>query len=408
MMYLNNNQFFKKKEIFVLIFLVLISVLIRIPIIFIFGDTSLDWEWGLLVNNLIDHRTLSYQKFDDFLLPNLFMPPLYAYYLYLFSFLNLELYNYINVILFSQAFLAAGSVVVFYKINKIFFSQKMSFYCSLVFSFFPLNAYACSQISSISLQTFFLLLFFYFFFKLTNKINLLTIFLFSFISGLLILLRGEFILILVFSILYLFIFFKIKFKNIFIIILVSLITISPYLVRNILVFDKITITKSLGFNLWKGNNINSGVEGSEFMNEELKEKIHAFDKDKLFRINIDKVFMDEAINNITNAPEKYFILFIKKIISFIFIDINSSYPNYYNLLHYLPLFLIGTMSLVGIILSDKKSSKMNYLILIYFLNILIFSSFFILPRYKLAILPLQLIFTNIFINNIKNYFIKSK
>ena len=71
MMYLNNNQFFKKKEIFVLIFLVLISVLIRIPIIFIFGDTSLDWEWGLLVNNLIDHRTLSYQKFDDFLLPNL-------------------------------------------------------------------------------------------------------------------------------------------------------------------------------------------------------------------------------------------------------------------------------------------------------------------------------------------------
>ena len=91
-----------------------------------------------------------------------------------------------------------------------------------------------------------------------------------------------------------------------------------------------------------------------------------------------------------------------------FIDINSSYPNYYNLLHYLPLFLIGVMSLVGIFLSDKKSSKMNYLILIYFLNILIFSSFFILPRYKLAILPLQLIFTNIFINNIKNYFIKSK
>ena len=407
MMYLNNNQFFKKKETFVLIFLVLISVLIRIPIIFIFGDTSLDWEWGSLVNNLIEHRTLSYKKFDDFLLPNLFMPPLYAYYLYLFSFLNLELYNYINVILFSQAFLAAVSVVVFYKINKIFFSQKMSFYCSLIFSFFPMHAYACSQISSISLQTFFLLLFFYFFFELANRRNLLTIFLFSFISGLLILLRGEFILILVFSILYLFIFFKTKLKNIFIIILISIITISPYLVRNILVFDKITITKSLGFNLWKGNNINSGVEGSEFMNADLKEKIYSVDKNKLFRINIDKVFMDEAINNITNAPGKYFILFVKKIISFIFIDINSSQPNYYNPLHYLPLFLIGAMSLIGIILSDKKSSKMNYLILIYFLNVLIFSSFFILPRYKLAILPLQLIFTNIFINNFKNYFIKS-
>jgi len=407
MTYLNNNQFFKKRETFVLIFLVLLSVLIRIPIIFIFGDTNLDWEWRQLVNNFIEHDTLSYRKFDDFLLPNLFMPPLYAYYLYLFSFLNLELHNYINVVLFSQALLAAVSVAIFYKINKIFFSQKVSFYSSLIFSFFPIHAYACSQISSISLQTFFLLSFFYFFFQLNKKKDFLTTFTFSLISGLLILLRGEFILILIISILYLFIFFKVNLKNILIIIIISLITISPYLIRNILIFEEITITKSFGFNLWKGNNINSGVEGSEFMNEKLKEKIDAVYKDKFFRINMDKIFMEEAIKNISDAPKKYFTLYIKKIISFIFIDIDSTQPNYYNPLHYLPLLLIGITSLIGIILSDKKSSKMNYLILIFFLHILIFSSFFILPRYKLAILPLQLIFTNIFILNIKKYFIKS-
>ena len=407
MTYLNNNQFFKKKETFVLIFLVLLSVLIRIPIIFIFGDTNLDWEWGQLVNNLIAYDTLSYKKFDDFLLPNLYMPPLYAYYLYLFSFLNLELHNYINVVLFSQALLAAVSVAIFYKINKIFFSQKVSFYSSLIFSFFPIHAYACSQISSISLQIFLLLAFFYFFFQLNKKKDFLTTFTFSLISGLLILLRGEFILILIISILYLFIFFKVNLKNILIIIIISLITISPYLIRNILIFEEITITKSFGFNLWKGNNINSGVEGSEFMNEKLKEKIDAVYKNKLFRINVDKIFMKEAIKNISDAPRKYFTLYIKKIISFIFIDVDSTQPNYYNPLHYLPLLLIGITSLIGIILSDKKSSKMNYLILIFFLNILIFSSFFILPRYKLAILPLQLIFTNIFILNIKKYFIKS-
>ena len=407
MMYLNNNQFYKKRETFVLIFLVLLSVLIRIPIIFIFGDTNLDWEWGQLVNNLIAYDTLSYRKFDDFLLPNLFMPPLYAYYLYLFSFLNLELHNYINVVLFSQALLAAVSVAIFYKINKIFFSQKVSFYSSLIFSFFPIHAYACSQISSISLQTFFLLSFFYFFFQLNKKKDFLTTFTFSLISGLLILLRGEFILILIISILYLFIFFKVNLKNILIIIIISLITISPYLIRNILIFEEITITKSFGFNLWKGNNINSGVEGSEFMNEKLKEKIDAVYKNKLFRINMDKIFMEEAIKNISDSPIKYFTLYIKKIISFIFIDVDSTQPNYYNPLHYLPLLLIGITSLIGIILSDKKSSKMNYLILIFFMNILIFSSFFILPRYKLAILPLQLIFTNIFILNIKKYFIKS-
>ena len=72
MMYLNNNQFFKKKEKFLLVFLLLLSVSIRIPVIFIFGDTSLEWEWGPLVNNLITYGILSYKKFDDFLLPNLF------------------------------------------------------------------------------------------------------------------------------------------------------------------------------------------------------------------------------------------------------------------------------------------------------------------------------------------------
>ena len=407
MMNLNNNQFFKKKETLILIFLILISVLIRIPIIFIFGEVNLQGEWRQLVNNLIVHGTLSYQNFDDFLLPNLFMPPLYAYYLYLFSFLHLELQNYINYILFSQVFLAAASVGIFYKINKIFFSKKISFYSSLIFSFFPIHVYACSQISSISLQTFFLLSFFYLFFRLNNKTSFLTIFIFSFISGLLILLRGEFIVILIFSIFYLFIFFKVKLKNILLIMLISTITISPYLIRNILIFDEITITKSLGFNLWKGNNINSGVEGSELINEKLKQKIDLVYKDKFYRINVDEIFMKEAINNLINAPEKYFISYIEKIIAFIFVDSNSTQTNYYNPFHYIPLLLIGATSLLGIILSDKKSSKMNYLILTFLLNVLIFSSFFILPRYKLTILPLQIIFTNILINKFKNYFIKS-
>lgn len=188
--------------------------------------------------------------------------------------------------------------------------------------------------------------------------------------------------------------------------LISIITISPYLTRNILTFDKITITKSFGFNLWKGNNINSGVEGSEFMDETLKEKVNSVYKDKFFRINVDKIYMKEAIDNIKNDQEKYLISYFKKILAFLFIDNNSTQPNYYNPFHYLPLLLIGVTSLLGIILSDKKSTKMNYLILIFLLNVLIFSSFFILPRYKLSILPLQLIFTNILINNIKSYFTK--
>ena len=120
-MYLYNYKFFKKKETFVLISLILISVLIRIPVILILGDVNLENEWGILVNNLIEHGVLALKKFDSFLLPNLWMPPLYAYYIYLFSFFNLEDQNFVLLILSSQVLLASISVGVFYKINKIFF-----------------------------------------------------------------------------------------------------------------------------------------------------------------------------------------------------------------------------------------------------------------------------------------------
>ena len=156
-----NYHFFKNKEINIVVFLFLFSFFLRIPVILLFGDQGLENEWDGLVYNLIAHGKLAYDL-DGFLLPNLYMPPLYAYYLYFFSFFNLEDKNYIILILSSQIFLASISVVVFYKINKFFFSQKISFYSSLIFSLFPLHMYACSQISSISLQMFLAIFYLYF------------------------------------------------------------------------------------------------------------------------------------------------------------------------------------------------------------------------------------------------------
>ncbi len=205
----NNYHQLKSKEISVLVLLILFSFFIRIPIILMYGDTSLEHEWGLLVNNLVKHGQLVYEIFDNgYMLPNLWMPPLYAYYLYCFSFFGLEEQNYILLILFSQMLLASISVAIFYKINKLFFSQKISIYSSLLFSIFPLHVYASGQISSITLQVFLIIFFFYFFFRIINKKNFSSIVLFSFISGLLVLLRGEFAIILIISIFYLFFFLK--------------------------------------------------------------------------------------------------------------------------------------------------------------------------------------------------------
>jgi hypothetical protein len=418
-MYLINFQILKDKKIF---YLFTFSLLARIISIFTIGDTSLENEWSLLVSYLTDYGKLYsifpalvnaswiessfiISNFENPLVPNVFMPPLYAFYLYLFKFLNLSNELYILTILFSQAILSTISVIIFYNINKIFFSEKVSFFGSLIFSFFPLHIYACAQISSVILQSFLLILFFYLFFKISKTGRIFDICFLSLVSGLLILLRGEFIALFVLSILYLSI-LKIKIKNTFIILFFTFIVISPYIARNIILLDKVTITKSVGYNLWKGNNSLSTVEGNSYFDTSLGKKISNVSFDNYYDINVDKVFQKEALKNIKNNPIHYLKLYIAKFLSFIFIDINSTYPNYYNPTHYIPVLLIGITSVIGIILSDKKSLLMNFLILFFLANISLVSIFFILPRYTLATLPLQIIFSNIFFSYIKNNFFK--
>ena len=414
-MYLNNYQHLKNKETYLLFFLFLFSFLIRIPVIFIFGDTRLDNEWGIIVNNLTDYGKFSLINFGDFFVPSLFMPPLYAFYLYFFKIFHFNNEIYIQVVLFSQIILSSFSVVIFYNINKLFFSNKICILGTLIFSLFPLHIYACAQISSIILQSFLMITFFYFFLKTMKENNFYNICFLSLASGLLILLRGEFIAFFLLSILYLALFIKINLKSILIIILLTFVVISPYLMRNIIVLDTITITKSIGFNLWKGNNPQTDVEGKNYIyvsifdqeDLDLREQINKVPEDKYYEINLDKVFLSEGIKNINNDPIKYFGLYLKKILSFLFIDLNSSNPYYYHPLHYLPVLFISITSIIGIILSKKNSYQINFLILFFIVNIAIVSVFFILPRYKLAIIPLQIIFSNIFFEYIKKNFFKT-
>ena len=412
-MYLKNYQQLKNKETYLLIFLFLFSFFIRIPSIFIFGDTSLENEWKILVNNLTNYgklySVLPYFlfKFDNFFVPNVFMPPLYAFYLYCFKFFNFSNELYIQAVLISQIILSSFSVVIFYNLNKFFFSNKISILGTLIFSLFPLHIYACGQISSGILQSFLIVTFFYFFFKTVKKDNFFNICFLSLTSGLLILLRGEFIALFLLSILYIALFLRIKLKSIVMIILLTTVVISPYLIRNIILVDTVTITKSLGYNLYKGNNPNSTVEGNANFDLNLKEQLIKVPKDNYYDINTDKVFLNEGLKNIKNNPTRYFSLYLKKNFSFIFIDLNSSYPNYYHPLHYLPALFIGITSIIGIILSNKNSYQINFLILFFIANVTIVSVFFILPRYSLAIIPLQIIFSNIFFENIKNNFFKT-
>ena len=377
--------------------LIVASFLIRILTVYFIKDTHIEHEWSHLLNNLIEHKSYSFRSFNGELVPSVLIPPLYAFFLYfihVISFLKDSYFLYL--VFFIQIVLSTYSVYLFYQINQNFFSNKFSIINSFIFSIIPLNIYICGQISSANIQLFLSLLFLKLLFTLIKNKTQKNIIFFSIVSGLLILCRGEFVIIFVFTLFFIFISKKIDIINLIKILIIVFLVISPYVIRNYIHFNQFIIVKSLGYNLWKGNNQLSKVEGygnfqiNDF--KKLHDKVKSINKDKYYEINWDNIFLEEAINNIEKNPIIYLKLFFKKLFSFYFIDLESSYPNYYNFFHIFPVIILSLLALPSLIVFFRNNKFENkYLGLYFFFNLVIFSVFFILPRYKLVILPVQII-----------------
>ena len=389
---LNISFLDNKRKIFT--FLFIISFVARIIISYFYGDKNLENEWAILVNNLYNYGTLSMLRFDNLLVPNLWMPPIYAYFVYLHTIIFGFDDNLTNYVIASQIIISSLTTIIFYKIILNFFSTKICIYGSVLFSFFPLIVYSASQISSVTIYLFLLLIFVLLIINLLNqnsRFHYQQYILIGFVAGLLILTRRDFILIYFFSLIYSFLFFKASIKKLLLILLVTSITISPYILRNYVSFDKFIVHSGLGYNLWKAYNSNAKVDGYHIESDKLKSKINLVPKDIYYRINEDKIYLEEAKNFIKDNPNKTIELFFHRLFSLLFIDLQSSQQNYYNIFHILPNTLISFFSIIGLILYNKKNSKFNYLVLTMMIILLVYSLFALMPRYKIYILPFQIL-----------------
>ncbi len=384
-----------------IILILLLAILARIFSIYFYGDYEIDMEWGVMLSNLEENRLLSVRSVDGVPVPNIFMPPLYPIFLYAIKLIFQDSEVFLKVTLIIQLILSIFSIFIIYKILQQLFSKKFSLLGTLIYSFFPLNIYAVSQISSITLQMFLINVFIFSFIKIFKNFDLKNITLFSTSSALLILLRGEFFVFVILSLGYLFLN---NFKNLWKITgigLLIIMLISPYLYRNYKIFGVITITKSSGYNLLKGNHPSTVVEGIGMFGD--VGLIVPAVKDKMDKLKLkgpikehdlikDKILMDQAIKFIKEDPARYLKLYFKKFVAFMFIDTNSNYPNYYSLPHIIPKVILSITSILGLILVfSLKFNIANYFVLFYLSNIGLFSFFFILPRYSLSLLTIQII-----------------
>ena len=389
------------------IFISIISSLtvIKIFISLYFGDVSIDMEWNIIYQNLVNYGEFSYHELYGTRLPTVYMPPLYPYFLYSFSFLGFDQLTTVKLILLSQCILSFFSLIIFFKILKNYFDEQKSYIISIIYFIFPLNFYASTQISSVSIQVFCFIFFIYFFLNLRTLRDYLFLGLFSSLS---ILVRGEFwLLFLILIIFRILINFK-NFKYFLLTLVVTLLMISPILLKNFKTFDRIVITKSFGYNLWRGNSDELNINGNFYNIDVLKDDFIKSDEDiKKFDLYVDNFFLKKAKENLTNNPYKYIKHYFNKFFAFSIFNYNSNYPNYYNPLVFIPEIIISVLAILGIIINiiNKRDYEILIMILYYLALIPIF---FVLPRYKLFILPLYFIFASQFLIYLSNIFSKKQ
>lgn len=386
-------------------FILSFGLILGLISIYYFGDRTLDNEWKIMVYNLEEHNILSSRTINGELIPNIFMPPLYPLFLFSIKKIIFGQNIYIPTILCIQLFLYLLSGAILEKTLDLLIDKNFAKIGMTIFILFPLNIYSVGQISSINLNLFLMLIFIYSFIQIYKNNYLIYILSFSISASLLMLLRGEFFIFFLFSLFYLLL-KKNFFYHVLSAFLISLVVLSPYLIRNFKDFGVITITKSTGFNLLKGNNPLSKVEGVAMWDgydvvPDLKVKLDNIRPYKKYDVISDKIFLERAIEFISEDPKRYMKLYLKKTLSFLFIDVESSYPGYYSFLNIIPKLLLSVTSLISIIIFfNFKINLYNYFVLYYFSNIGLFSFFFILPRYTLSILPIQIILSIFLIKKI--------
>ena len=396
-----------------------ISFIARTIATYFFADENLTNEWAIIIHNyeltgvfgyyVLENNTFVTPKFaevGDIVLPTAFMPPLYLYIILFLKKISFGILNLPFLVIISQILISSLTIYIFYKLIRQFEDKNFSIIITSIFSLFPLNVWIVSQISSITVQIFLIVSFFFLVVRFQQTDRFKFLFFFSVVSAFLILTRGEFLLFYFLTIFYFFIFIRKKFSSIVVSLVITILIISPYLYKNYNIFNELTLTKSFGYNLLKGNNPNFKVDGDAyFLEDQFKNISSSIKPNNEFEIQLDDIYKDKAINYIKSDPTKYTIFYFKKVISFLFFDIRSTYPNYYNIFHLLPKLILSILTLVGCFYLIKKKGFHQYLVIYYFSNIFLFSIFFILPRYSLILLPIQILISMTVIKKILRKFI---
>ena len=83
----------KFKSSTLLSIVVFIGLAIRLFAIYVYGDSKLENEWAIIINNLINHGSFALYSFDGNLIPTVFMPRYIFFFYFFLKYLHLKPQN---------------------------------------------------------------------------------------------------------------------------------------------------------------------------------------------------------------------------------------------------------------------------------------------------------------------------
>ena len=359
------------------------------------------WEYEQIAINILNGQGFTY-----FYLGTVY----YSFTAPLYSFLCAAVYFLTNhsylALLIVQSFISSFICILIFKIAKELFSENVARIAALFVALHPALIIYASKLHPLFIDSFFMCLIVFMFLRLKSNFSFRNKLFTGFISGLSVLSRPTIALFLPFSAIWLFYknnFSKKKiFFSVFLIVFISFIIISPWIIRNCSVHKQFVALQSNGQVFWFGNNpLATGTSHQEngsplkSLSPDLSRKVQGLNE-----IEQSELFWKEGFNFIKSNPLKFLSLFARKFYYFWWFSPHSGieYPKIYFSIYKLLYIGISIFAAIGLILALKVGKDLVkqkiYLILGCLLLISLTQSFFYIEgRHRWAIEPLILIFT---------------
>jgi len=382
-----------------------LAVIIRLALVYIFSwNSGLHFESAQIaeyINNGYGYWWDWYKMIPP--QPTAILTPLYTYFLALFIYIFDEPAKYIFIF---QALLNALIIIPGYLIGRILGHTKNGIVLALLVGIYPEIAFMPVRMvaETITIILVFYSIYLYLKYKtlLLNEGKIAGFFVLGIILGLTTLAKANT------AFVFLACFMGLLFagtkktswlKAAFLLGLTFTITLSPWLIRNYMVFHKPIFRTMYGFNLWRGNH--PGASGTGRLNpEHISEASLDPEYQKFIDQNhpntelaIDKFYRDEAMKFIREDPLRYVWLTTKRIAYFLIID--PTHPLTRNALYIGGYLFAVIFGIWGGVILKRRNQLDRFYILAPAITMVFYTPVIVLPRYRLILIWILLILASV-------------